>query len=132
MIVRIDKSQYTKVSLNYENNRWAKGQVVMTLTAPDDAAILEYVKAHPRNIVEFFTKCERNRTIGQLEKEHSPVVMDHVKDRFNVMLSAPANMTYFRDTTGFSGLPIMPILGVRILLSMISHIRMLILSQPTI
>ena len=101
LIVRIDKSQYTKVSLNYENNRWAKGQVVMTLTAPDDAAILEYVKAHPRNIVEFFTKCERNRTIGQLEKEHSPVVMDHVKDRFNVMLSAPANMTYFRDTTGF-------------------------------
>ena len=85
LIVRIDKSQYTKVSLNYENNRWAKGQVVMTLTAPDDAAILEYVKAHPRNIVEFFTKCERNRTIGQLEKEHSPVVMDHVKDRFNVM-----------------------------------------------
>ena len=62
LIVRIDKSQYTKVSLNYENNRWAKGQVVMTLTAPDDAAILEYVKAHPRNIVEFFTKCERNRT----------------------------------------------------------------------
>ena len=53
LIVRIDKSQYTKVSLNYENNRWAKGQVVMTLTAPDDAAILEYVKAHPRNIVEF-------------------------------------------------------------------------------
>lgn len=101
LIVRIDKSQYTKVSLNYENNRWAKGQVVMTLTAPDDAAILEYVKAHPRNIVEFFTKCERNRTIAQLEKEHSPVVMDHVKDRFNVMLSAPANMTYFRDTTGF-------------------------------
>ncbi len=46
LIVRIDKSQYTKVSLNYENNRWAKGQVVMTLTAPDDAAILEYVKAH--------------------------------------------------------------------------------------
>ena len=84
LIVKIDKSQYTKVSLNYENNRWAKGQVVMTLTAPDDAAILEYVKAHPRNIVDFFTKCERNRTIEQLEKEHSPVVMDHVKDRFNV------------------------------------------------
>ena len=35
LIVRIDKSQYTKVSLNYENNRWAKGQVVMTLTAPE-------------------------------------------------------------------------------------------------
>lgn len=132
LIVRIDKSQYTKVSLNYENNRWAKGQVVMTLTAPDDAAILEYVKAHPRNIVEFFTKCERNRTIGQLEKEHSPVVMDHVKDRFNVMLSAPANMTYFRDTTGFFWASNNAILGVRILLSMISHIRMLILSQPTI
>ena len=68
LIVRIDKSQYTKVSLNYENNRWAKGQVVMTLTAPDDAAILEYVKAHPRNIVEFFYQVRKkpyDRTIGE-------------------------------------------------------------------
>ena len=32
LIVRIDKSQYTKVSLNYENNRWAKGQVAVSYT----------------------------------------------------------------------------------------------------
>lgn len=101
LIVKIDNSQYTKVSLNYENNRWAKGQVVMMLTAPDGNAILEYLEAHPRSLVEFFTKCERNRTIGQLEKEHSPVVFEHVKNRFDVQLYAPGNMTYYRDTTGF-------------------------------
>ena len=101
LIVKIDETQYTKVSLSYEDNRWAKGQVVMTMTAPDADAILAYVKEHPRNIVDFFTKCERNRTIGLLEKDYSVVVKNHVKDRFNVDLNVPANMTYFRDTTGF-------------------------------
>lgn len=101
LIVKIDETQFTKVSLNYENNRWAKGQVVMTLTAPDEESILEYVEKHPRNIVEFFTQCERNRTIEQLEKSFSPVVAEHVKSRFNVQLNAPGNMTYYRDTTGF-------------------------------
>lgn len=101
LIIKIDATQYTKVSLGYENNRWAKGQVVMTLTAPDRDAILQYVEANPRNIVDFFTKCERDRTISQLEKDYSVVALDHVKARFGVELKAPANMTYYRDTTGF-------------------------------
>ena len=101
LIVKVDKTQYTKVSLNYENNRWAKGQTVMVMTAPDEESILEYVNAHPRNIVDFFTQCERKRTISQLEKEYSMVVWNHVKDRFDVQLKAPSTMTYYRDTTGF-------------------------------
>ena len=51
LIVKVDKSLYTKVSLNYEENRWAKGQIVMVISAPDGESIVEYVKAHPKNIV---------------------------------------------------------------------------------
>ena len=101
LIVKVDKSLYTKVSLNYEENRWAKGQIVMVISAPDGESIVEYVKAHPKNIVNFFSQYERNRTIKQLEKEYSVVVRNHVKDRFNVMLNVPGTMTYFRDTIGF-------------------------------
>lgn len=101
LIVKVDKSLYTKVSLNYEENRWAKGQIVMVISAPDGESIVEYVKAHPKNIVNFFSQYERNRTIKQLEKEYSVVVRNHVKERFNVMLNVPGTMTYFRDTIGF-------------------------------
>ena len=99
LIVNIDPSIYTKTSLNYENDRWAKGQVVVTLNAPSPEAIIEYAQAHPRALVDFFVKVEMNRAIAQLEKDYSSVVMDNLKDHYDLMLNAPANMTYYRDTT---------------------------------
>lgn len=101
LIVNIDPSIYTKTSLNYENDRWAKGQVVVTLNAPSPEAIVEYAQAHPRALVDFFVKVEMNRAIAQLEKDYSTVVMDNLKDYYDLMLNAPANMTYYRDTTDF-------------------------------
>ena len=68
LIVNVDPAIYTKVSVNYENDRWAKGQVVVTLNAPSP---------------------------------DSSVVMENLKDKYDLMLNAPANMTYYRDTTDF-------------------------------
>lgn len=101
LIVKIDKSLYTKVSLKPENNRWAKGQVVITLTAPDDETLLEYVKANPHSIIDSFNQREQDRAVELMDKEYSSVVMKHVKDSFDIELKVPADMTYYRDTTGF-------------------------------
>lgn len=101
LIVKIDASLYTKVSLSYENDPWAKNQVVVTLTAPNQEAIVQYASEHPKQFVDFFVKVEMNRAISQLQKNYSSVVMDHLKADFDVMLNAPANMTYYRDTTDF-------------------------------
>ena len=101
LIVNIDPSIYTKASVSYENDRWAKGQVVVTLNAPSPEAIIEYSQAHPKALVDFFVKVEMNRAIGQLEKDYSTVVMDNLKNNHDLMLNAPSNMTYYRDTTDF-------------------------------
>lgn len=101
LIVNIDPSIYTKVSLNYENDRWAKGQVVVSLNAPSPEAIVEYAQQHPKALVNFFVKVEMNRAISQLQKDYSSVVMDNLKNNHDLMLNAPANMTYYRDTTDF-------------------------------
>lgn len=101
LIVNINASVYTKVSLNYEKGRWAQGQVVMTLNAPDKEALAEYVNEHKTALVDFFVKVEMNRAIAQLEKDYSGVVMEELKSNLDVMLNAPVNMTYYRDTTDF-------------------------------
>lgn len=101
LIVKIDPSLYTKVSLKYESNRYARNQDIMTLTSPSADEILAYVKSDPRTIVDYFSKCEFKRTVSQLEKDHSVVVMEHVKKGFDIELRVPANMTYYRDTTDF-------------------------------
>lgn len=101
LIVKIDPSLYTKVSLSYENNPWAKNQVVVTMTAPNQEDVVKYINENPRQLVDFFVKVEMNRAMSQLEKNYSSVVMDHLKNNFDVELNAPANMTYYRDTTDF-------------------------------
>ena len=92
---------YTKVSVGYENNVWARGQVVVSLKAPNTESIVEYSKTHEKALVNFFVKVEMNRAIEQLQKEYSMVVMDNLKSDLNVMLNAPANFTYYKDTTDF-------------------------------
>lgn len=101
LIVKIDPSLYTKVSLSYEKNPWAKNQVVVTMTAPSQAEVAKYIQENPRQLVNFFVKVEMNRAISQLEKNYSSVVMDHLKKNFDVEMNVPSNMTYYRDTTDF-------------------------------
>lgn len=101
LIVKIDPSLYTKVSLSYENNPWARNQVVVTMTAPNQEEIVKYIHENPKQLVDFFVKVEMNRAMSQLKKSYSSVVMDHLKKNFDVELNAPAQMTYYRDTTDF-------------------------------
>ncbi len=76
LVVTIDPTAYTKVSVGYENNVWARGQVVVSLKAPNTESIVEYSKTHEKALVDFFVKVE-------------------------MMLNAPANFTYYKDTTDF-------------------------------
>lgn len=101
LIVHVDPAVYTKVGMGYVKNRWAQGQIVLTLNAPSIEALTEYLEKNKDTVAAFFVKEEMNRAIAQLQKNHSGVVMEHLKKNFDVELSAPENMTYFRDTTDF-------------------------------
>ena len=101
LIVDINKDIYTKVTLAYEANRWAQGQYVMTLKAPDSNAIVEYLNKRPTVLTDFFVKIEMNRAVEQLQESYSSVVMDNLKSKYNLMLNAPENMTFYKDTTDF-------------------------------
>lgn len=101
LIVNIDASIYTKVSLSYEKNRWAQGQVVVTLNAPNQDSLTEYLKDHQKTIVDFFVKTEMNRATALLEKDYSGVVMENLQKDLDLSLKVPSNMTYYKDTTDF-------------------------------
>lgn len=99
--VEVDPSVYTKVSFTSENNVWAKNQVFVTLKAPSEDAIASYMKEHEGALVNFFVKVEMDRAISQLSSEYSNVVIENLKRKFDVEIKAPANFTYFKDTTNF-------------------------------
>lgn len=101
LIVNVDPAVYTKASLAYEADRWAQNQVVVTLRSPDEAAILSYLQEEGHTLADFFVKVEMRRAISQLKDSYSTLVMDKLKEQFDVMLNAPSNFTYYKDTTDF-------------------------------
>lgn len=94
VIVNINPSMYTKVSFSYERDRWAEGQLVLIINAPDNRTFVEYLNEHPRLMVDFFTREEMNRGRKLLEKEYNHEVMQQLNDQFNVSLNVPTTMSY--------------------------------------
>jgi len=104
LTVTVDDTQYSKVSLKMERNRWAQGQVVVNITAPDESSIIEYFNENKGILVDFYTKIEMRRMAEALQLHHSKVVMDKVTSKFDVMLHVPADITSMgvtKDTTNF-------------------------------
>ena len=93
LIVNINNSIYTKVSLLNESDKWARGQSVVYLNAPSIEMIETYLTENERIIVNYFTKVEMNRTADFLRETYSTTVMNHVKEKFGITLNAPSDIT---------------------------------------
>jgi len=101
LIVNVDASVYTKVSLNAEKDRWAKGQVVVQLNAPDKAALSDYLTAHPRGLTSYYSKIEMMRMAAVLRKTFSTLVYEKVQEQFGVTLNVPEDFNSYKDTVNF-------------------------------
>jgi hypothetical protein len=99
LIVHVDKSSYTKVSMMKESDKWANGQLVIYLNAPDGQALETFLMENPRILVDCYTKEEMKRTREFLYKTYSSVVMEKVKEKFGITLHAPSDITSFKDST---------------------------------
>lgn len=76
LLVDINPNIYTKTTLASEENRWAFGQLVLTLKAPSPEVLIEYLEQHPNQITDLFVKEEMKRATEQMEETYSSVVMD--------------------------------------------------------
>lgn len=93
LIINIDKDLYTKTSLLKETNKWARGQLVMYLNTPDVQSLETYLLENPRIIVNHYDKEEKIRMREVLYQTYSQVVMDKAKERFDITINAPSDIT---------------------------------------
>lgn len=101
LIVDIDSTQYTKVSVGYVKDQWARNQMVVKITAPTAAEFISYIEQHGRPIVDAFVKEEITRTQAYLQKKYSKTAQDKIKEMFGLEISIPEDMKLYRDTTDF-------------------------------
>lgn len=101
LIVDVDASKYTKVSLNISKDEWAKGQEVLRLSAPSSQELVTYLTLHDSDMVNHFSKIEKDRRVAILRNNYSQLAMEKAEKKFGIQLNAPEDMTYFKDTTDF-------------------------------
>ena len=92
LIVDINDTQYTKVTLLREDDKWSSGQLVVYLHAPDAQSIETYLSENQRVLVNYFTKEEMKRTANFLRETYSTTVMENVQEMFGIMLNAPSDI----------------------------------------
>lgn len=100
IIPKIDR-MYTQVKFKFSRDVKASPQMVMTIQAPNEQAFAEYVGKHKQTIVDFFTRAEMNRQVKLLEKEHSPLVEQIVKDSFQCIVHVPADLENYKRGRNF-------------------------------
>jgi len=97
LVVDIDDTQYTKASLRKGLDKWADGQVILYLNAPDAATLEAYLSENQRLLVDLYTKEEMRRSAEYLQRTYSTVIMEKVRAKFGITLNAPYDITSFKE-----------------------------------
>ncbi|MDR1601714.1 MAG: DUF4837 family protein [Tannerella sp.] len=101
LVVDVNESQYTKVSVRTENDRWANGQAVVYLSAPARDSLSTYLQQHHGMLVKYYTQVEMERLAKYYKKTYSSRVYEKLKDKFGIGLNVPEDFSSYKDTTDF-------------------------------
>jgi len=104
LIVNIDPKMYTKVSILRENDKWAIGQMILHLNAPDAQSVVTYFSENHRILVNYYDKEEMKRTAELLRGAYSTTVLEKVKEKFGIELYAPVDIKSFNAKSEDDGL----------------------------
>lgn len=101
-IITVDISYiYSQVKFKFSRDVKASPQMVMTIQAPSEEALAEYVGKHGQTIVDFFTRAEMNRQVKLLNKEYSQLVEQLVKEKFGCTVHMPADLENYKRGENF-------------------------------
>jgi len=84
-----------------QKDSYADGQLIVSLTAPSNAAMVSYISENRAELIELFESAERDRAIKQNAKYHEGVLMKKVQEMFGLKLDIPRGFT-LRGTVGDS------------------------------
>ena len=71
-IIKVDiQNIYTQPKLKFSRDVYSYPQMIMTLQAPNEESLTQFVEENAQSIINFFTKAEMNREINNLREEHN-------------------------------------------------------------
>lgn len=101
-IIKVDiQNIYTQPKLKFARDVYSHPQMVMTLQAPDEASLAQYVEENAQSIIDFFTRAEMNREIDNLREEHNPDVSRLAKETLGVDVWVPWEVNKYKKGKDF-------------------------------
>lgn len=92
LLVSLDADRYTQTRLSMNEDRWAKGQCIISLHAPNEQLLTEYLLLHTETVVDHFNQAERNRWIQALNEDYSLSVEATMRSQFGYSLHVPRDL----------------------------------------
>ena len=101
-VIKVDiQNIYSQPKFKFARNVYSYPQMVMTLQAPDEASLAEYINANQQSIIDFFTKAEMNREIENLREKHNPDVSRLAEEILDVDIWVPWEVNRFKKGKDF-------------------------------
>lgn len=100
-IVEVDVSNsYTQTKMSAELNKYASGQVVLTLKSPDKESLEIFLKENQTQIVDYLVNKELER-IGLWLKKEAATPKTHINNVFGFKLSYPKGLSNITEDKDF-------------------------------
>ena len=101
-VIKVDiQNIYTQPKFKFARNVYSYPQMIMTLQAPDEESLTEYINNNQQSIIDFFTKAEMNREIENLRERHNPEVSRLAEEILDVDIWVPWELNKFKTGKDF-------------------------------
>lgn len=100
-LVEIDPQMYTKPSIKFVRDRWANGQLVVSMTAPDAVQMIKYIQELTPTVLEHFVNAELNRSLDFVRSTYSSKAYDLVVKKWNMQLNVPSDLISSKEDSCF-------------------------------
>ena len=101
-VIKVDiQNIYTQPKFKFARNVYSYPQMIMTLQAPDEESLTEYINNNQQSIIDFFTKAEMNREIENLRERHNPEVSRLAEEILGVDIWVPWGLNRFKKGKDF-------------------------------
>ncbi len=100
LYINIDPSK-SEVEFTGTQNKYADGQMLVLLSAPNDQALLKYLTDNKEELLKLYESAERNRALKMNRQHKEGVMVDKIRDMFGFHIDLPRGYSP-RGTSGDS------------------------------
>ncbi len=101
VFVEIDSTLYTKASIKFARNRWARTQAIATITADNSEHLKQILERQGKVLIDFFIEAERGRQITYLKENMNSEALKKAFQKFGIKIAVPITMNKYNEGNDF-------------------------------